>query len=93
MVLSAGHIVFLGFAYHDQNMTILKPAEKMSPVRQRIFGTAYSMSDSDVTVVKHQIADWFDWSGSASSPPGYVNLENKLTCAGLFDDYAKSLTA
>ena len=91
-VRSADHIVFLGFAYHNQNMTILKPAELMKLGKKRVFGTAYGMAKSDVTVVTHQIADWFDWLNHGRPMVDEVNLENELKCAALFDHYTKSLT-
>jgi hypothetical protein len=53
-VFKAEPIVFLGFAYHDQNMALLKPP-KVLPNSKRIFGTAFGMSDADVEVVGHEI--------------------------------------
>src|SRR2546428_13551479 len=51
-------IVLLGFAYHTQNVRLLKPAKPIE--RKDVFGTAYQMSDSDADVVSHQIADFFE---------------------------------
>ena len=82
-------IVFLGFAYHTQNMRLLKPAKPIK--RKRVFGTAYQMSDSDTDVVSHQIADFFD-GGLGVDRKQLLRFENKLTAADLFDNYAKSLT-
>jgi hypothetical protein len=87
----AEHIVFLGFAYHDQNMALLKPPKEFSASKQ-VFGTAYGMSDSDVEVVGHQIDAWFTGRDARAYRSGMIKLENKLKCAGLFDNYAKSLT-
>jgi hypothetical protein len=81
-------IVFLGYGYHSQNMQLLRPADPM-PELKPVFGTAHGLSDADVEVVSHQINNWFSKSAIRS---GSLRLENKLTCAGLFDDYAKSLT-
>jgi hypothetical protein len=82
-------IVFLGFAYHTQNMRLLKPAKPIK--RKDVFGTAYQMSDSDTDVVSHQIADFFE-GGMAAGAQRWLRFENKLTAADLFDNYAKSLT-
>ena len=49
-------IVFLGFAYHSQNMRILSP--KKPGTAKPIYGTAYKMSDSDVNVVAHQLVNF-----------------------------------
>jgi hypothetical protein len=91
MIFQAEHIVFLGFAYHDQNMALLAPP-KVLPASKRVFGTAYGMSNSDVDVVGHQIDAWVTGHDARAYRSGMIRLENKLKCAGLFDDYAKSLT-
>jgi Zn-dependent alcohol dehydrogenase len=88
----ADHIVFLGFAYHDQNMQLLKPAKQFSASKS-IFGTAFGMSDSDVNVVGGQIDSWFKGRDARIyRKDGMINIENKLKCVELFDHYAKSLT-
>jgi hypothetical protein len=87
----AERIVFLGFAYHNQNMALLTPS-KAFPASKRIFGTAYAMSDSDVEVVGHLIDAWFEGRDARAYRKGMINLENKLKCVDLFDNYAKSLT-
>ena len=56
-----------------------------------VFGTAKGMSDADTDVVFHQIANFFT-SMSESERKAKLKLENKLTAAALFDEYAKSLT-
>jgi hypothetical protein len=90
-VQTAESIVFLGFAYHDQNIAILKPAEAM-PASKHLFGTAFGMSDSDVDVTSHQLDAWFTGRDARAYRSTMIRLENKLKCAGLFDYYAKSLT-
>jgi hypothetical protein len=81
-------IVFLGFAFHNQNLLMLKPPKPMKP--KFVYGTAYKMSDADVEVVTEQIASFFVPIDSRTR--ARIRLENKLTSAGLFDHYAKSLT-
>ena len=85
-VFQAASIVFLGFAYHSQNMQMLKP-RKLSPA-DSIFGTAYNMSESDVNIVKHQLANLLQARDRLQA----IHLENKLTCSGLFDHYSRSLS-
>ncbi len=51
-------IIFLGFAYHRQNLQILSP-EKPMPTKP-VFGTAFGMSDADVEVTAHQLDAWFE---------------------------------
>jgi hypothetical protein len=83
-------IVFLGFAYHNQNMSMLKPPTAMR--HKFVFGTAYQMSDADVDVVTHQIASFFTPTMDQRARTARIKLENKLKSADLFDYYAKSLT-
>jgi hypothetical protein len=82
-------IVFLGFAYHSQNMRLLKPSVQLNT--KNVFGTAKGMSDADTNVVVHQIAEFFK-SMTGTERDAKLKLENRLTAAGLFDEYAKSLT-
>lgn len=96
-------IVFLGFAYHKQNMALLSPAPRSRKTKQ-IYGTAYGMSDSDVSEVVEELGIFFpdedvspaSHSGLAPAPlmidmHANIRIENKLTCSQLFDYYAKSL--
>jgi hypothetical protein len=88
-VLRAECIVFLGFAYHGQNLSILKPDAPMD--HKPVFGTAFGMSDADVDVVETTIASFFGQPMSYKTSR-QMRLENKLKCAGLFDYYARSLS-
>lgn len=94
-------IVFLGFAYHKQNMALLKPSRSRNT--KQVYGTAYGMSDSDVDEVIDEFGVFFpdhenvglEGPGSMELPAldvhNNIRLENKLTCSQLFDYYAKSL--
>jgi hypothetical protein len=83
-------VVFLGFAYHSQNMSLLRPAEPINT--RRVFGTAFGMSDSDVDIVAHDIAAFFNTNLNSRQRSSIIRLENKMKCADLFDNYARSLT-
>jgi hypothetical protein len=89
-VARAKCVVFLGFAYHSQNLQIIRPAAAIPIVP--VYGTAYKMSASDVDVASHRLLKFFSAQMSAESRQRMVKLENKLTCADLFDNYARSLT-
>lgn len=86
----AACIVFLGFAYHSQNMRILKPPKRIGATS--IFGTAYNMSNSDVSIVTQQLLDFLPNNVRVQDRLQMINLENKLTSSALFDNYAKSLS-
>jgi hypothetical protein len=83
-------IVFLGFAYHNQNMLMLKPPIPMP--HKFVFGTAFKMSDADVQVVTHQLSAFFTPTMAPATRANKIRLENKLTSADLFDNYARSLS-
>ena len=83
-------IVFLGFAFHSQNMQMLKP-QKRPERRKFIYGTAYQMSDSDVEIVSEQLVTFLQ-PNMDSTARARIRLENKLRSTDLFDHYAKSLT-
>jgi hypothetical protein len=87
----AKRMVFLGYAYHSQNMQLLQPPGKTSA--KPIFGTGYGMSDSDIEFVSAELANSFKQSLNAHQRAHFIRIENKLKCADLFDHYAKSLTA
>ncbi|WP_426533659.1 hypothetical protein [Bradyrhizobium sp. McL0615] len=51
-------IVFLGFAYHKQNMALLEPGKRTRTTKQ-VNGTAFGMSDSDVGEVMGELDSFF----------------------------------
>jgi hypothetical protein len=55
-VARAGCVVFLGFAYHNQNMKLIKPKHPV-PAKP-MYGTAFGMSDSDVSLVSSQLVNF-----------------------------------
>jgi hypothetical protein len=85
---SANRIVFLGFAYHSQNMRLLWP----TPVGERkvaarnVYGTAYKISDSDIRAIEREISAY-----SGIDATG-VSLGPNLTCSDLFHEYQVSLS-
>jgi hypothetical protein len=87
-MLEAEKIVFLGFAYHDQNMDVLARLETMDV--KPIIGTALQMSDSDVEVTRQQIGGWAK-EGVHSRMIDHVDLRDNLKAADIFTFYSKSL--
>jgi hypothetical protein len=73
-------VVFLGFAYHSQNMQMLRAENRNNKV---VYGTAFEMSNSDTGEVHKLVAQ--------TLAPSAIYLDH-MTCVGLFDNYAKSLT-
>jgi hypothetical protein len=88
----AERIVFLGFAFHDQNMKLLKPTLGLN--QKEIFATAMGMSDSDVNLINAQLLSFYSEEARAiMSATNRIHIRPDLTCAALFDSYNKSLPA
>lgn len=58
-IRSAECIVFLGFAYHRQNMNLLFDRHHLPKKTKPVFGTAYGMSDADSGVVADELGNLF----------------------------------
>jgi hypothetical protein len=92
MMQSAECIVFLGFAYAEQNMDLLKPKKVIE--RKPVFGTAYGLSKSDREVVSRRILRMMRTAPAGTvGPDTLVELGSDVKCARLFDEYARSLNA
>jgi hypothetical protein len=83
-VARAQCFVFLGFAFHPEAMRLLKPANPL-PELPPVFATALGMSNEDAALVSRQIAIM------ARTHIDLPRLRNDLTCAELFDGYARSI--
>jgi hypothetical protein len=85
-------LVFLGFAFGEQNMKILAPETQFD--RKPIFGTAYGLSESDSNVVSAQLMNFFiDAHRDIAQRMNLIQLDRNLKCSQLFDNYARSLSA
>jgi hypothetical protein len=90
VVNSASRIVFLGFAYHWQNLRLLWPERLQGgPSERRFLGTALKISPSDVAIIGNDISEY---SGSSHYVNNYGDLLNDLTCADLFRHYNRTLS-
>ncbi len=97
-VKKADTLVFLGFSYHPENMKLLNPGEKCST--ERVFGTAFGISSSDVGVIVDQIRQLVRRELSQETMRGRsvtisepIYIRNELKCAGLLQEYSRSLFA
>ncbi|WP_278069342.1 hypothetical protein [Brevundimonas sanguinis] len=87
-IAKADRIVFLGFAFHRQNVALI--STEISDHAQ-ILATAMGISSSDRDVIEDELAEAFGfaWDRLASSR---VSLA-VATCHELFKDYWRTLTA
>lgn len=83
-IQDAEKLIFLGFAFHEQNMNLLSTLA--SSVRE-VYGTAFKISNSDREVIKETIKKNLNSVDSAI----VINLRQDLTCADLFQEYRLSL--
>ena len=79
----ADELVFLGFAFHAQNMELLLPP-RVHP-SMRVCGTAFRMSKRDIATTAATLIG----SGVAADS---IELRNDLMCSALFDEYGRSLS-
>lgn len=85
LVADARQIVFLGFAYHIQNLELLWP--KSRPIHDRTYiGTAYGISSSNVAEISRQL------SARSGVTAEKLQLRNDLECHDLFSEYRRSLS-
>ena len=87
-VQEASTLVFLGMAYHRQNLEILTPPTQCSATK--VFGTTYGLSDGDAIVVQSRIDDMLDGTLRTSAmtrlkPSTYFV---RKTCAELFQEFS-----
>jgi hypothetical protein len=85
-VATADRFVFLGFAFHEQNMRLLKPEAPCS--MKQTFATTLGMSGSDSNIVKDQLAKEF------GAPNEHLDLQlTSNECRELFQIFRRSMTA
>jgi len=80
--------VFLGFAYHRQNLQLLQlPSHSHNNPRDaKYYGTALNISASDCQVITQELRN----IGSVN--PENITLRNDLTCNQLFTEYWRSFS-
>ena len=76
----AERLVFLGFAFHDLNMELIKPGKRINAT---CYATTYDFSDSNKDAINKQID---------SLCSSIVNTEMaNLKCKPFFDEFEKNL--
>jgi hypothetical protein len=83
---NAERIIFLGFAFHRQNVDLIA-ASTLGDVQ--VLATALDISKSDQSVIEEELATAFEFHDPLNRP---IELA-EVTCAKLFQDYWRTLTA
>lgn len=86
-IADADRVVFLGFAFHRQNVELL--AQKMQD-HSEIVATAYQISKSDKYVIEDELSEAFDYELEVRG--SRVELVD-MTCNQFFKEYWRTLTA
>ena len=85
-IRSAERVVFLGFAFAEQNLELLYGSNKpATAINSPVYATAYGLSESDVQDIKEELHD------ISGHQPHNIRIRNDLTCANLLREYGRSL--
>ena len=85
-IANASTVVFLGFAYHKQNVELLSDANQAVSERKSktVLGTAVGMSDNDAHLIKLELGQRLS--------PRLIEIRKGLECSQLFSEYTKTLS-
>lgn len=86
-IANADRVVFLGFAFHRQNVELL--AQKL-PDHSELVATAYQISESDKSVIEDELGKAFEHDFVMHDTR--IRLAD-MTCAQFFKEYWRTLTA
>lgn len=86
---NADRIVFLGMAYHDQNLQLIKPSLEIRA--KSIYGSAFGMSESDVKITELLIQKILVNDDNYSNLK--IEIKNNLTASKFFDEYYRTLSS
>ena len=93
-VMNADTLVFLGYSYHPENMRLLTLDQPGAT--ERVFGTAKDISIADIGIIEEQIKMMVAEKPLYRDADGYLNEQlfiRDQTCAGLLQEYSRSLFA
>lgn len=86
-IRSSERVVFLGFAFGEQNLELLYGNNNSQRTEKRlpIYATAFGLSISNTQSIKNEL---YSISGHQLSS---IHIHNDLTCFQLIDEYSRSL--
>ena len=80
---TASEVVFLGFAFHKQNMQLITPCDPKGNKRRLCFASTMGISDSAQTIIEAQIKGLYKWAP--------VVFMKKTSCSDFFAEYWKNI--
>jgi hypothetical protein len=87
LVKDAEIIVFLGFAFHKQNLELLRPG--VASNAKRIYATALNISNSDCAIIKGEVKELL----AQEERQAHIEINNRIRCNELFTEYWRGLTS
>jgi hypothetical protein len=91
VVLAAKMLVFLGSAFHENNLTLLMPPKNAHNETKRIFATRKGISDADLARVHYALSELRSMKPPIDVPDSRNFFAS--TCYDLFDTYKLYLRA
>lgn len=86
-IQTADLVLFLGFAYHKQNLELLKPDDNGTKRNDgRYIGTGFGLSDSDIDEIRNDLYEL------NRVPTEMIILRKDLKCAEIFQEYSRKLS-
>ena len=94
LVIEADTVVFLGCAYHPQNIDLIRDLST-GPLEERrrrrlVLGTTYAMSDSDKTNVEGKLKSMFSSTGAFGEP---IIILSAAKCVEFVRQFRRTLSA
>jgi hypothetical protein len=87
-------LIFLGFAFHKQNMDLLRPVDGISS--KNVFTTAFGVSEEDALVVRAKIASLYRNEMSrplSRKTDRSIRILRDMPCDKFFDNYAMTFSS
>jgi hypothetical protein len=88
-IAEAHTIIFIGFAFHEQNMKLLLPPQGINA--ERIYATVFDMSDSDKEIVHSNLSNFWSVTNVGSLGAREKVVLSPLKCAKFFADYQRTI--
>ena len=85
-------IIFIGFAFFEQNMKLLK--YKNSREYKRVYATALGISDSNRDQIKSKLSKHFNRiQGNLNFDNNSIEIRNDLKSKGLFEEFSRVIVS
>jgi hypothetical protein len=90
-VQQAEVVIFLGFAFHAQNMALITPEDPRGGMKE-VFATALNFSEQDCRIIRNYILALYPPHLRKKVEEGvHLNIRRDLTSTKLFDEYGRTM--